>query len=313
MDWVDLPKEIFGTGVPGAIIVHPQSLSSLSYNITTCTLNAGWGSSSIFTDSLQDASILSHMTQLLPSWPDLEVTTSDAFGNLFTEKPLFRNASNFHYPQLRIDISKSWMKFLNPTFVREDNSTINFLSTIFEAVSSQPTEYELAWILNVLLAGGLSTTGTEYDAKVFEERAHASKSCKDCLVFEIENSIYGWRYTSQEITTKLAIAVMLTYCILVLAHLIYSAISGVSSTAWDSVAEMIALAMNSSPTEALQNTCAGIVGKTAYQTHVRVLKKGEKHLELVFGEVQDPNADISKLVMNEKYGSIAKAREDEDQ
>lgn len=106
---------------------------------------------------------------------------------------------------------------------------------------------------------------------------------------------------------------MLTYCILVLAHLIYSAISGVSSTAWDSVAEMIALAMNSSPTEALQNTCAGIVGKTAYQTHVRVLKKGEKHLELVFGEVQDPNADISKLVMNEKYGSIAKAREDEDQ
>lgn len=106
---------------------------------------------------------------------------------------------------------------------------------------------------------------------------------------------------------------MLAYCILVVAHLIYSAVSGVSSTAWDSVAELVALAMNSSPTEALQNTCAGIVGKKGFQTHVRVMKTSEKHLELVFGEVQDPNADISKLIMNEKYGSIAEGKKDEDE
>lgn len=98
---------------------------------------------------------------------------------------------------------------------------------------------------------------------------------------------------------------MLIYCFLALAHLFYSAISGVSSTAWDSTAEMVALAMNSSPTEALYNTCAGIIGKKAYQTHIRVMKTSEKHLELVFGEVKDPNADIAKLVMNEKYGGIA--------
>lgn len=97
---------------------------------------------------------------------------------------------------------------------------------------------------------------------------------------------------------------MFTYCILVLAHIIYSAISGVSSTAWDSVAELVALAMNSSPTEILENTCAGILGRKAYQTHVRVLKTSEKHLELVFGEIKDLNADVSELVMNEEYGSL---------
>ena len=117
---------------------------------------------------------------------------------------------------------------------------------------------------------------------------------------------------AREVPTKLAIAVMLAYCFLVLAHIIYLAISGVSSTAWDSVAELVALAMNSSPTEALQNTCAGIVGKKAYETEVRVLKTSEKHLELVFGEVKDSNADISKLVMNEKYGRISRVKEDED-
>lgn len=98
---------------------------------------------------------------------------------------------------------------------------------------------------------------------------------------------------------------MVTYCIIVLAHIIYSAISGVSSTAWDSVAELVTLAMNSSPTETLQNTCAGVIGKAVYQTQVRVLKTSDKHLELVFGEIKDPYADVSKLVMNEKYGSIS--------
>lgn len=106
--------------------------------------------------------------------------------------------------------------------------------------------------------------------------------------------------------------VMLTYCVLVFAHVIYSAISGVSSSAWDSVAELVALAMNSSPTESLQNTCAGIVGRKAYQTQVRVLKTSDKHLELVFGEVKDPKADISKLVMNEKYGTVATGKEVKD-
>lgn len=106
---------------------------------------------------------------------------------------------------------------------------------------------------------------------------------------------------------------MLAYCVLVVAHLIYSAVSGISSTAWDSTAELVALAMNSSPTETLQNTCAGILGKRAYQTRVRVLKTSEKHLELVFGEVKDPNADISQLAMNEKYGSIVAGKEDDDE
>lgn len=125
--------------------------------------------------------------------------------------------------------------------------------------------------------------------------------------------MYGWTYTIRETTIKLAIAVMLVYCILALAHIIYSAISGVSSTAWDSVAEMLALAMNSSPTESLHNTCAGIVGKKAYQANVRVLKTSEKHLELVFGKIKDPNADVSKLVMNEQYGGKAGVKEDGDE
>ncbi|MCJ1260741.1 hypothetical protein MMC22_000603, partial [Lobaria immixta] len=97
---------------------------------------------------------------------------------------------------------------------------------------------------------------------------------------------------------------MLAYSALVLGHIIYSAVFGVSSTAWDSTAELVALAMNSSPTQVLQNTCAGIIGRQALKTLVRVLVTAPGHLELVFGAVDGQNAPTSKLVMNEKYGKL---------
>ena len=120
-------------------------------------------------------------------------------------------------------------------------------------------------------------------------------------MFDIEISDYGWWYTASEITTKLAITVMLIYCALVLGQIICSTIFGVSSTAWDSTAELVALAMNSSPTEIRQNTCDGIIGSKALKTPVRVLKTTQGHVELVFGKVKNPNA----LVMSEKDGKVA--------
>lgn len=62
--------------------------------------------------------------------------------------------------------------------------------------------------------------------------------------------------------------------------------------------------MNSSPTQILQNTCAGIIGSEVLKTPVRVLATTQGHLELVFGEVKDPNAQASTLIMNEKYGKL---------
>ena len=102
--------------------------------------------------------------------------------------------------------------------------------------------------------------------------------------------------------TKLAIAVMFGYCLLALGHTFYVAITGVSSSAWDSVAELIALAINSSPTDTLQNTCAGIIGTRAFQTPVRIVETTGGHLELLFGDRRD--LQTSKLRFNEKYGRI---------
>ena len=50
VNWVDLPLNVFNTGIPGAVFVNAQGQSGSSYNITTCTFNtfnAGRGSSTL--------------------------------------------------------------------------------------------------------------------------------------------------------------------------------------------------------------------------------------------------------------------------
>ncbi|MCJ1467198.1 hypothetical protein MMC07_005821 [Pseudocyphellaria aurata] len=303
IQWVDLPTEVFSTGIPGAVIVNFRDSNGSLYDIITCTLNAGWGSSSIMSFSSYPHRIWTH-TSNTPSLWHTKKDVVDPYGYIYSNPPIFATHSNFSYPQRRISISKNWMEFLNPTFILANNSTEKFISLVLSTVQSPPTEAIAAQLMSVLLAGALSNTGTEYDWAVFDELNNATRSCDNCLVLEIEGGFYGWLYSASGRTTQLALAIMLSYVLLALGHIIYSAISGISSTAWDSVGELVALTVNSSPSKVLQNTCAGIVGRQALKTNVRVLATTPGHLELVFGEIEDPTLQASELVMNEKYGTL---------
>ena len=118
---------------------------------------------------------------------------------------------------------------------------------------------------------------------------------------------YGYGYNTEGTTIKLALVVMVAYCVFAIVHIIYLGLTGISSTAWDSTAEMMVLAMNSSPTKHLQNTCAGIIGIKPFQTLVRVLATNgidhkADHLELVFGNIEQSN--FKRLEVNQEYGRV---------
>jgi len=105
----------------------------------------------------------------------------------------------------------------------------------------------------------------------------------------------------------LTVVVMVAYCILAFAHTLYLGISGVSSGAWSSIADVLALAMNSAPTKHLQKTCVGIYRVNTFKTHVQILAvhNGDgkyEHLELVFGDNQETHADAARLEKNTEYG-----------
>ena len=84
---------------------------------------------------------------------------------------------------------------------------------------------------------------------------------------------------------------------------------GISSTAWDSISEVTALAMNSTPTLMLRNTCAGISELHIFKIPVRIKVKkdaeGEgEHLELVFGNTGEDEMKEDNIVPNRAYGTM---------
>lgn len=163
LGWVDLPQEIFNTGVPGAIVVHPQSSSTSSYNITTCTLNAGWGSSKIMTTGQHQAFVKSSMTQV-PHWLSLlRHDIDDPYGILPLTIPAFVNLTSISYPQRHVSISKSWVEYLNPTIISTDNSTTDVISIFLSRVSTQSDEWSIALVFGILLTTALSSTGANHE------------------------------------------------------------------------------------------------------------------------------------------------------
>ena len=108
----------------------------------------------------------------------------------------------------------------------------------------------------------------------------------------------------------LAITLMTIYCTLAVSHTVYLMISGLSSDAWDSAAEIFALAMNSSPTQHLKNTCSGIIGLKPFRTRVRIIATSNTavdkadHLEIVFGGKSEAKVAEVGLQINEEYGSL---------
>ena len=160
--WVDLPMDIFNTGLPGAVIVNSRDTNGSTYGMTTCTLNAGWGSSALMSAVGITDKIDSHMSNVPSSWLNGKIA-ADAYGYVFSTMPNFANTSNFLYPQRRISVSKNGIQFLNPTIVLPDNSTGSFMSLTLSRLHSQPTEANMAQMLSLLLASGIADFGTRYD------------------------------------------------------------------------------------------------------------------------------------------------------
>lgn len=165
VDWVDLPMAVFNTGIPGAVIVNSQDPNRSSYNIITCTLNAGWGSSILISSSQSSNSIHSSMSNTPSFWP-IESTSVDELGDLKVSVPNFANFSKFLYPERRISVSKEWMELLNPfVSMGNNNLTGKYISLALSSLDHQPTEVNVARLLNILLGVAIADTGTGYDSE----------------------------------------------------------------------------------------------------------------------------------------------------
>lgn len=161
VNWVDLPQNL-SNGMPGVVIIHPHNPGQSLVNITACTLAAGWGTSEVSTHFQDLEKMYSQMIDIPSSW-GIHDNVVDTYGYVKRSWPDFGTRSNFSYPQRRINISRKWAEFLDPTIILPDNSNSTSISLFLTELQSSPSEDDVARILSATFASGLSMVGLKYD------------------------------------------------------------------------------------------------------------------------------------------------------
>ena len=336
--WVQLPQDPFNGTAIGAVVLLPRAQENSTQEVLMCNMGAGWGTSKMNTSTYDYGS------QTVFSEPDVNfvklfASTENTDSQLYTGTPLTEGALEAQaitfllpgFPQSLITVTEDWAKYLNPSI--SDSNTTVFHRLMTSHLLGLDIGVSATIVLTSLLANGLarigSTTQIQGTLKTVM-RPDGSKGLdgdywfsgkgdvfivdpiesKDWVKFRVYSTIEGFAYTTRGATPKAAICVLLAYCIFALAHVVYAGISGISSTCWDSIGEVTALAVNSTPTALLRNTCAGITELNIFKTPVRVLafrdnehSDGE-HLELVFGDLDEKSIQHQVIKENRVYGSM---------
>jgi hypothetical protein len=124
----------------------------------------------------------------------------------------------------------------------------------------------------------------------------------------LEADRYGYGYGITSPTVRFGITILLIYSTVVTNFLFYISYDfffgrGWTSSIWGELQEFIALAINSQPTEELENTCAGIERTKTWRKKVRLREISDNHLGLVVGAPKD--AIFGTVMQGKEYGTMA--------
>ncbi|KAL9591419.1 MAG: hypothetical protein Q9179_007742 [Wetmoreana sp. 5 TL-2023] len=332
--WIELPEGSFNRSSIGAVILLPASTTKSEQNLLLCNIAAGWGVSTLaVATSLGGIRTMWSEARIHSNWgPKIPISQSQVPDAEATATSHNRIHFDDVYPHQPINISESWAQYLNPLIDNVNSSLMNVLMQ--QQIHPKRPYVSASAILAMLTANGLARIGwgsiLQGDIKtvgqggldanfwisgkgnVFE--VDPSKS-QDWVTFRIDSTLQGYGYNTYSVPPRIAIAILTAYCLLVVGHTFYSGITGISANCWDTIAEVTALAVNSTPTAALRNTCAGITEMHIFKLPVRVLvskdEEGEgEHLELVFGQVDNEKTEERRIRENRTYGTLPKMVEE---
>ena len=108
----------------------------------------------------------------------------------------------------------------------------------------------------------------------------------------------GWAYSASGSAAKFAIIALLLYTVIAASHWTYSIRDRKTSSSWDSISELVALAMRSNPSETFVNTGAGIHSAEVFKKPTQVIDK-DGRLQLAVGGAERPYGMVDP---NKLYG-----------
>lgn len=144
--------------------------------------------------------------------------------------------------------------------ITDSLSQISNTSTILGALKGLQND---EWISEILPKCSVFGTGGSAFNYTYREGDQATK-----FEARITMNGYGYEYST---ATLLSTLVLFIYNSFALTHVVYSICFGkTTSSSWESITELIALAVNSKPFSTLQNTGAGIATLGTLKQSVRI-------------------------------------------
>lgn len=234
--------------------------------------------------------------------------------------------------------NKDWLAATNPFLPDINMTAVNYLSQFINNINPSSGLQIISTLAAVTLSATSSawvtgTTPPEFSyvfsggfSILWDFALSPDLNVQRSLPIHFSQTMYrsGYGYGPNAFAVKVSLGILIVYCIVAVAHIVYSIITGTSSAAWDSISEIVALALNSRHAPELQNTCAGIQSAHVFAHRVRIAstngtisretdngqssvegaasEAGGRHLELLF-----PSQSIhvvSGVRPNVKYGAL---------
>ncbi|KAF2757454.1 hypothetical protein EJ05DRAFT_390222 [Pseudovirgaria hyperparasitica] len=275
--WFESPEELRNNISIIALISTPLTGAA-------CAIKAAWGEGSMTTTSHNEAKIEGEIKRMTIQSSHIEER--------------WRNHTT--WPAEVITISPDFMQQFAPTKLNITDSVSMDLSRSLRIAAEARYSQALPeiWLSSIVVAG-LSKIYSNSDLDALFNASGTSTE-----VYEIKAESYyagrGW-YLGNMIE-KGSIFVLATYCALAILHTLYTFTTGISSNSWDSVAEVIALALNSKTPECLKSASAGIESSKTFRQPVGIRARHGKGLELVFlDEHHDDDDELESVQVDHKY------------
>lgn len=328
--WIELPQNPFNGTAIGAVVLLPRESDNTTQEVLMCNLGAGWGASkmNMSTFSGDSQTVISEVTL------DLGPLSKGFSIAPYTEEVVSGDEAYFllpSFPQRLVTVTEDWAQYLNPSL--SDSNTTVFHSLMASHLLRPDIAISARIILAGLLANGLASIGSTSQLQGTLKTAVQPDGSEgldgdywfsgkgdmfivdpveseDWVKLHIYSNYEGFAYNTSGAPPKIAISFLLAYCVVALAHILYAGITGISSTCWDSIGEVTALAVNSTPSALLRNTCAGITELDIFKIPVRVLafrdneNSDGEHLQLVFGDLDEKSIQHQVIKKNRVYGTM---------
>lgn len=323
--WVELQQDLFNGTTIGAVVLLPSGNST--QDILVCNLSAGWGNSTLNISYPASTSGTAVITSSVHN-PSSSL--------MRTKNYMEASANSIGYSKLLeflqglIKITEAWANYLVPI---NPDTNVSIFDTLMLGSRAQGDHLVLAQtLLAGLLTNGLSCLGFKSQLqgtlRTIQDPEHNytipdssywlrgkgdiftvdSTLSKDWVKLRVDTTVEGYAFTMLNRASHITAAILVVCCVFTSLHIVYSVFSGTSSSSWDSIVEVTALAMNSTPTEKLRNTCAGISQLHTFKLPVRILAFSDygqdNHLELVFGNIDRRVAEENRIKENKTYGTM---------